>query len=87
MVFNRKPNYKRAPVGIREIAEEQVEEQEVTDEVDDGFIHEAVSQEASERRAQRLLASEGLQRLPTAQDQEDEAIAEDLQMEDGHQET
>ena len=37
-------------------------EQEVTDDDDDGFIHEAVTQEPTERRTQQLLANEGIQR-------------------------
>ena len=45
VVFNRKPNYKRALVGNREIDEDDVEEEEIDDEADDSIIAEGVAQQ------------------------------------------
>ena len=45
VVFNRKPNYKRAVVGNREIAEDDVEEEVIEDETDDSIIAEGVAQQ------------------------------------------
>ena len=50
VVFNRKPNYQRAPIGLRQITIDQVEEMEVDDEMDTSMIHEAVAQEDMEQR-------------------------------------
>lgn len=53
VVFNRKPNYKRTPIGMRQIDKDEIEEQEIDDEMDDSLIHESVNQEAMEERVQR----------------------------------
>ena len=52
VVFNRKPNFQRAPIGLRQITIDQVEEMEIDDEMDTSMIHEAVAQEAMEQRVQ-----------------------------------
>ena len=43
VVFNRKPNYKRVPIGLRQIDE---------DEEDNSLIRESMDQESLERRVQ-----------------------------------
>ncbi|KAF6233047.1 hypothetical protein HO173_008803 [Letharia columbiana] len=48
VVFNRKPKHKRAPVGMREVNENEIEDQEVENEIDDGIVHASVDQEAME---------------------------------------
>lgn len=58
MVFNRKPNYKRAPIGTRVIDENEIEDHEIEDEMDTSLINDAVEQEALEQRVQLQLVSE-----------------------------
>ncbi len=53
VVFNRKPNYRRTPLGLRQIDENEIENQEIDDEEDTSLIHEAVNQVAMERRVQQ----------------------------------
>ena len=55
VVFNRKPNYKRIPIGMRQIDEDEIEEQEIEDELDNSLVRESANQEAMEQRVQRQL--------------------------------
>lgn len=57
VVFNRKPNYKRAPIGLRQITEEDVENQEIDDEVDDSLIYERRDQTTMEERVELQLVA------------------------------
>ena len=43
VVFNRKPNYKRAIVGSREIDEDDIEEEEIEDEADDSIVAKGIA--------------------------------------------
>ena len=42
MVFNRRPNYKRVEVERLQIVLDDIEEQEIDDEIDDGIVNESV---------------------------------------------
>ncbi len=55
VVFNRKPNYRRTPLRLRQIDENKIENQEIDDEEDISLIHEAVNQVTIERRIQQLF--------------------------------
>ena len=55
VVFNRKPNYKRIPIGMRQIDEDEIEEQEIDDKVDNSLTHESVNQVTMEERVQQQL--------------------------------
>ena len=55
VVFNRKPNYKRALVGSREIDEDDIEEEIIDDEADDSIIADAVAQQEMEARVQQQI--------------------------------
>lgn len=57
VVYNRKPNYHHAPIGLRQITIDQVEEQEIDDEMDTSLIYDAVAQEAMEDRVGLQLAA------------------------------
>ncbi len=50
VVFNRKPNYKRAEVGYRNIDEDDIEEEFIDNEADDSIIATAVEQQQMEAR-------------------------------------
>ena len=59
VVFNRKPNYKRAPMGMRQVTENDVQDQEIDDELDDSLVHESRDQLAmAERVGLQLTAPE-----------------------------
>ena len=55
VIFTRKPNYKRVPIGLRQVDEDSIEDQEIEDEEDDSLIRESMDQESLERRVQQRL--------------------------------
>lgn len=57
VVFNRKPNYKRAAIGMRQIDADEIEDQEIDDEMDDSLIHESRDQLTMEQRVELQLVA------------------------------
>ena len=55
VVFTRKPHYKRAVVGSREVDEGDIEEEEIEDEADDSIIAEGVAQHQMEARVEQQM--------------------------------
>ena len=53
VVFNRKPNYKRAIVGSREIDEDGIEKEEIKDEADNSIIAKGIAQQQIKARITR----------------------------------
>ena len=50
VVFNRKPNYKRISIGMRQINEDKIKEQKIEDKLDNSLVRESANQEAIEQR-------------------------------------
>ena len=55
VVFNRKPNYKRAVVDHREISEKDVEEEEINDKINNFIIVKSVAQQQMKARVQHQM--------------------------------
>lgn len=55
VVYNRKSNYKRTLIGLRQIIIDEVKEQEIDDEMDISLIRDGVAQEEIEQRVQLHL--------------------------------
>ena len=68
VVYNRKPNYKRTPVGLRQITLDEVEEQEIDDEMDTSLIRDGVAQEEMEQRVQLQLDASNIADDPDYQE-------------------
>ena len=68
VVYNRKPNYKRTPVGLRQITMDEVEEQEIDDEMDISLIRDGVAQEEMEQRVQLQLDASNIADDPDYQE-------------------
>ena len=91
VVFNRKPNYKRAVVGNREILEEDIEEEEIEDEADDSIIAEGVTQQQMEARVQHQMDLNReeherlIRRLESMPNDKEEPTAEQSQLEEEYQ--
>ena len=93
VVFTRKPEYKRAIVGSRDIEEDDVVDEFIDDEADDSIIADAVAQQQMEARVQNQMDRNReehdrlVRRIESRPDDEEEPSAEQLRLEEEMQDS